>query len=143
MPSLSNFILYVILITHLYNPALPLSINDSLRTPVIATLPPSLSVTCRLRFLRPRSGCRALHHDRRGLPSSISYLGVLSRPGGSDNDCVLDRQGDPACLDHFWSLRTLPLPRPGLRSCISCIFARIFLPETRGKTLAELCSLYK
>ena len=39
MPSLSNFILYVILITHLYNPALPLSINDSLRTPVIATLP--------------------------------------------------------------------------------------------------------
>ena len=41
MPSLSNFILYVILITHTDNPALPLSINDSLRTPVIATLPQS------------------------------------------------------------------------------------------------------
>ena len=39
MPSLSYFILYVILITHPDNPALPLSINDSLRTPVIATLP--------------------------------------------------------------------------------------------------------
>ena len=39
MPSLSNFILYVILITHPDNPALPLSINDMLRTPVIAPLP--------------------------------------------------------------------------------------------------------
>ena len=39
MPNLSNIIPYVILITHPDKPALPLSINDNLRTPVIATLP--------------------------------------------------------------------------------------------------------
>ena len=140
MPSLSNFILYVILITHTDNPALPLSINDSLRTPVIATLPPSvLLVACVSYGL----GVGAVPYTMIGevFPPQYRTLGSCLAQVVRTTTVFLIVKVTPHVLTTF-GLYALFLFH-GVICALASIFARIFLPETRGKTLAELCSLYK
>ena len=74
----------------------------------------SLHITHRLRGLWPGSGGGALHHDRRGVPSSVSHTGILPRPSSQNNNGVFDRQDDSVDLDRAWPPLPLSLPRSGL-----------------------------